>query len=135
MAGALLNIKLNGNEKLQQRFGRLEKAGKTVYIPMKRATIIGYKDIIQHFQEEAGPQAKWKSLKFRKGKILQDTGRLRMSISFRTVGNTGNIGTNIIYGATHQFGRDKIPARPYLWFSERTKQNIKKELMSHLEGK
>jgi len=132
MAGALLNIKLNGADKLKTRLDRLEKAGKTVSAPLKRAMIIGYRDIIQHFQREEGPQGKWTGLKFRKGKILQDTGRLRMSINFRTSGNQGYLGTNMIYAATHQFGRGSIPARPFLWFTDKAKRNIEKEFMTYI---
>ena len=132
MAGALIDIKLNGANKLKTRLERLEKAGKTVSTPLKQAVIIGYRDIIQHFQREEGPQAKWAGLKFRKGRILQDTGRLRTSIMFNMSGNTGYIGTNVLYAATHQFGRDNIPARPFLWFTDRAKKSIEKEFLTYV---
>jgi phage gpG-like protein len=47
-------------------------------------------------------------------KPLVDTARLRRSIT-TNVGNTGfTFGTNVAYGGTHQSGRGRIPARPYL---------------------
>jgi len=132
MAGTIINVKLSGKDKIIKRLERLEKAGRTISKPMKEAVIIGYRNIIQHFRKEEGPNGKWKPLKHRKGKILQDTGRLRMSINFRGSGNTGYLGTNVIYAATHQFGRGKIPARPFLWFSDETKQRIKKRFFNYV---
>lgn len=34
------------------------------------------------------------------------------------------LGTNKVYAATHQFGRDAIPARPFLGFSKADQQQI-----------
>lgn len=59
--------------------------------------------------------------------ILRDTGRLANSISARVTGTAVEVGTNVIYAATHQFGRPTnrfyntprgarapIPARPFM---------------------
>ena len=45
---------------------------------------------------------------------LMDTGRLRSSITYQATGNSVTVGTKLIYAATHQFGRDHIPARPFM---------------------
>ena len=42
------------------------------------------------------------------GKPLVDTGRLRRSITHEVTGKQLEVGTNVIYGPTHQFG-DKSP--------------------------
>lgn len=52
-------------------------------------------------------------------KILIDSARLMNSITYRAGQEAVEIGTNVIYAATHQFGRNKgrgapIPARPFL---------------------
>ena len=59
-------------------------------------------------------------------KILQDSGKMRNSIvsagsgrklpeSIYNLSNTKlEIGTNVVYAATHQFGRGAIPARPFV---------------------
>lgn len=56
-------------------------------------------------------------------KILQDTGRLRNSIIapqnspggiWSVAPNQIEVGSNLVYAATHQNGRGPIPARPYV---------------------
>ncbi|WP_416305204.1 phage virion morphogenesis protein [Neptunicella sp. SCSIO 80796] len=48
--------------------------------------------------------------------ILQDSGTLRDLLHYQITGNTLEFGTNLEYGATHQFGRedDGIPQREFL---------------------
>lgn len=56
------------------------------------------------------------------GQTLTDTARLRQSITHRVRGDGVEVGTNVVYGAIHQFGgeagrkdrRVTLPARPYL---------------------
>lgn len=50
----------------------------------------------------------------RGGRTLVDTGRLLASITHNADRRSVEIGSNVIYAATHQFGRDAIPARPFL---------------------
>jgi len=47
---------------------------------------------------------------------LVDTGNLRNSITRNVSGNSVEIGTDLIYGATHQFGDPErgIPERPFM---------------------
>lgn len=47
-------------------------------------------------------------------KILTKSGQLRRSIYSKPTDTQVAIGTGKIYGATHQFGRGNIPARPFL---------------------
>lgn len=72
----------------------------------------------QNFATESGPLGKWPAIKPPKNKartnpkILQDTARLKASITTRYSDNTAEIGTNVIYAAIHQFGGDiHMPAR------------------------
>jgi len=97
-------------------------------------SVIGFGDIIDHFENEEGPQGKWKSwsaiysahmARIGKGgnKILQDSGRLRNSLTpGKGKVKTNNVGvllfTNVVYGATHQYGYKNIPARPFMWLSK-----------------
>ena len=46
----------------------------------------------------------WLPLKYRRGKPLLDTGRLRNSISYRADANSVEIGTNVKYAAIQNFG-------------------------------
>lgn len=47
-------------------------------------------------------------------KPLIATGRLMRSITYRATNAFAEVGTNLVYAATHQFGRGPIPARPFL---------------------
>lgn len=51
-------------------------------------------------------------------KPLIDTGRLRGSIGTSVGARSLSVGTNVQYGAFHQIGTSKIPARPFLPFEE-----------------
>lgn len=59
--------------------------------------------------------------------ILVGEGNLRDSIQFFATGDEVEVGSNLIYAATHQAGReeDGIPARPYLGLSARDERDIK----------
>jgi phage virion morphogenesis protein len=47
---------------------------------------------------------------------------------------TAIVGTNLIYGATHQFGRGGIPARPYLGVSKANGDEIEQLVVDAMEG-
>lgn len=53
----------------------------------------------------------WKPLnpRYRTGQPLRDTGRLQRSITSRVEGDAALVGTNVRYGATHQFGATIVP--------------------------
>ena len=55
--------------------------------------------------------AKWPDLKYRNGKPLQDTGRLRNSITWELRPGGVRVGTNVIYAAVHNFGAVIKPKR------------------------
>ena len=50
--------------------------------------------------------------------ILTLNGYLRGTLNVQASKDTLRIGTPLIYGATHQFGRGPIPARPFLGLSD-----------------
>ena len=90
--------------------------------------------IAESFAQQASPAGAWAPLKpatirervrqgYRPGPTLQRTGDLALSITSRHGAGasgfgSGNFlaeaGTNLVYAATHQFGRGDIPARPFL---------------------
>lgn len=51
-------------------------------------------------------------------RILVLDGILRDTLAYNAGPRELEFGTNLIYGATHQFGRDEIPARAYLGISD-----------------
>lgn len=75
------------------------------------------------FDESRSPDGKrWKPLaeatvkRRRQGSRtpLVDTGTLRNSIAAQAERERLRLGTNVPYAASHQFGREHIPARPFL---------------------
>src|SRR3990167_2766541 len=112
----------------------------------------GFKDIIQHFEDERGPSGKWKprsaatqaqyATKSKSNarynpsnKILQLTGNMRKSV---LPGNTKKISHNAIevfansvYGHRHDSGTDGMPQREFMWFSDKA-QGLMANIISSL---
>jgi phage virion morphogenesis protein len=56
--------------------------------------------------------------------LLQNEGDLLDSIQWAVSGDSVEIGSNLVYAATHQHGRGAIPARPYLGLSDEDQVEI-----------
>ena len=93
--------------------------------------------IRERFNKEQSPEGqKWKPLadatirrrkkRHKRGqmKILHDTGELRRSMAYEAGNNSVKVGSVLKYAQTHQFGRGKIPARPFLGVTESEKKHI-----------
>jgi phage virion morphogenesis protein len=67
-------------------------------------------------------------------KILVLEGLLRDLLAYNVKADELEFGTNLVYGATHQFGRPEagIPARPFLGFSDDDRAEILEILTVHL---
>lgn len=57
-------------------------------------------------------------------KLLERTGTLIDSIAFEVGDDAVTVGSNMVYAATHQFGRGNIPARPFLGVSAEDIEDI-----------
>lgn len=128
-----VNISSNAKETENVIVG-LSKAIEEVDIPLKRAGIYMVGSIDRNFEAEGRPK-RWirlspMTIEMRRhgegrgtARILQDTGRLRASITYEIVGSDGiKIGTNIPYaGKLHFGGVNVIPAH-----TERIKSHYRK---------
>ena len=91
----------------------------------------------KRFEESKAPDGSlWASLKERKDKPLQETGALKASIQTQLLGQGQavagvQIGTHLKYASTHQFGRDNIPARPFLGISPELEADILEGTREH----
>ena len=74
-----------------------------------------------------------KTLQRKGGDILIDTGQLHQSIAYDVAGDTLFVGTSKAYGAYHQFGTSKMPARPFLGLSAQDETLIQNRLNEWLE--
>lgn len=69
-------------------------------------------DTQMNFRRQHAPDGTpWEPLKIRKGQILSDTRRLRNSIGKRVGNDEVQVGTNVKYARTHQFGAVVKPKR------------------------
>jgi phage virion morphogenesis protein len=71
--------------------------------------------------------------KQRPDRILTETGILADTLNYQISNNQLLFGTNMEYGATHQFGRDEIPERPWLGLAPFERKEILLILRDHLE--
>ena len=113
-----INFKINNEEwkrKLKQiklKNKLLAKRLRNTSEPLDKARFLIYRDVIDHFRKEQGPRRKWKALRpstifgrrRASRKPLQNTGRMRMSISSRRDGQEVKVGTNLPIARVHDEG-------------------------------
>lgn len=121
MANEAVQIEMEAlRKRLQKMRDNLSNPSPT----MSKVAILMHKDVMNHFGKEEGDTGSWTPLKYRKGKALQDTGRLRNSIKPNNTKDQAIVGTNVVYAATHNYGRDNIPQRKFLWLSKEIQKQI-----------
>lgn len=121
---------------------------------MSAASLFAFKDIIEHFSREEGPDGAWPKRSsatqqayakiaagiwqppkgMRAGsfnpsnKLLQLTGNLRQSINPTNMSRRGqdsiNIFANAPYAGRHDEGGGGIPARPFMWLSDEVQDKM-----------
>lgn len=118
---------------------RLKGKASRMNVFMQKAANIMHQDIDNHFQhDKKDSKGKlWPDVKRNpgKGSLLLRTGALRNSIYERFSNTNAEVGTNMEYAATHNFG-DKsrnIPKREFLWVSDKAIQMIEKTFINELE--
>jgi len=136
--------------------GKLKDTGKLLSTV---ASLFAFKDIMDHFQQEEGPDSKWQRRSpstqeayskiaagiwkppkgMRAGsfsptnKLLQLTGNLRQSINPGTMKQSSDsvtIFANAPYSAVHQEGGGGIPARPFMWLSDDAQDKMLDAMMT-----
>ncbi len=129
---------------LQRKFGSVQQLGEDPTFMGIVSTVV-FRDIIDHFRNEAGPEAPWQewSSAYRKhmeriGKggnlILQDTGRLRDSFIPQQMNKITSDGivfyNNAVtsggfpYAFAHNEGGEKLPKREFMWLSNNALSDI-----------
>ena len=126
MAGVVFTVEQTGIEKINERLGRLISLGEDAFKDLLAE--IGEEVVSQtrtSFEEEKSPGGDaWEpSLRAmaERGLTLSDTARLKNSINFEVGASEVEAGTNVVYGAIHQFGgkagrglKATMPARSYI---------------------
>lgn len=141
-----INIRPEGVNRLRQnlqarvqRLQNLQPLWQSIGMYVQRQTIK------ERFDKEQAPDGtKWKPLsparvrqrlrrhKSGQMKILQDIGELRRSVNYEAGKNYVRIGSTLKYARTHQFGRGKIPARPFLGVTHNEREHINNMFREYL---
>lgn len=123
MAGAFIAVELTGEKHLLNVLDQFIKKGQSLEPALAEIGEYLIESHQERFKLEVAPDGTpWDPLAPRtitkKGKdtILQQQGTMRDTLAYQLSGDELTFGTNLIYGATHQFGReaDGIPARPFI---------------------
>ena len=135
---AYIEIKISNENEVIAQIERLID-GVTNRAPLMR-NISGtmYSAVMQNF--DAGGRPAWLGLKYRVGKPLTDTGRLRGSISEYSDNDSAVVGTNSIYAAIHNFGGKAgrghavtIPARPFMVLTPQDEEDIIDDVQTYFQ--
>ncbi len=138
MAGATFTLDLTALGAVTAGLAR--KMGQDRQALMKTLGAMNVSQVMEKFKTSTGPDGKAWEASDREGKILVDTARLRNSIGYEASSDTVLIGTNVEYGAIHQFGGKAgrghsvtLPARPYLGTSEADLEELQEEAADWLQ--
>ncbi len=106
--------------------------------PMLRAAFgtRGFKDVIEHFQNEEGRAGAWKPSQraIREGgKTLQDTGNLRQNFNVSNIRDKGKDAIVFFnptpYASQHDLGTDKLPQREFMYLSDDAQEDMLKIIL------
>lgn len=117
----MIEVKIQ-DQAIQAEFGRLISRSRNLSPVMRAIARHLHNTTEDAFAQERSPFGPaWKAIKYRQGKILQDTGKLAASIARDSGNDYAQLSAGVIYAAIHQFGgqagRGKkvtIPARPFM---------------------
>ena len=134
-----MRIRIDVDDRDAQRaLARLVRAGGDLEPALRGAGEILLNSARERFRSQQSPEGvPWAPLKPRtvarkrrnKHLILTEEGWLRGSLAVGAISRDSVVvGSPEIYGATHQFGRGAIPARPFLGVSAEDKREIGEEL-------
>jgi len=121
---------------------------------MDTLSAIVFSDIIDHFENEKGPNGKWKMwsrfyaermARTGKGgnKILQDSGRLKGAFKPSNMRrqrdgilwfNNAKTSKGFPYASAHDEGGPKLPQRQFMWLSDKAISNIESATLKFVEG-
>ncbi len=132
----MITMQMKGLSMAQKYFKNVQYKTRNPKTYLDKIGAIAFRDVIKHFREERGPWGKWKGIK-RQGRILQDTGLLRVSTRWRTEGNDVVIYNGVKYADYHQQQHKQydIAQRKFLWISSQAGTAIAKTILKSIVGK
>jgi phage gpG-like protein len=143
-----VRIDLNGVDRRLKELKKLDDLST----PLKRSGTYMERSIGMRFRQANWTPLSPKTIELHPhragGKPLNDTGKLKMSVTSRAVKQVTNkqlrYGTNLVYAPIHNFGgttgyypllgaRGKIPKREFLYFDEKNERAIKKIFSDYIK--
>ncbi|HFC8457348.1 TPA: phage virion morphogenesis protein [Neisseria subflava] len=132
----MIEVRIDNISEIQNQLKRLEDGVENRYLLMRRLSETMHTAVKLNFCYAGRP--KWLGLKYRAGKPLTDTGRLKDSFSTMYDNDTALVGTNIIYAAIHNFGgqagrnrKVRIPQREFLTLTDDDKQALMDDVQDY----
>ncbi len=135
----MIDVRIDNILEVQNQLKRLEDGVENRYLLMRRLSETMHTAVKLNFRYAGRP--KWLGLKYRAGKPLTDTGRLKDSFSTMYDNDTALVGTNIVYAAIHNFGgmagrnrKVRIPQREFLTLTDDDKQALMDDVQDYFSG-
>ena len=132
----MIEVRIDNISEIQNQLKRLEDGVENRYLLMRRLSETMHTAVKLNFRYAGRPE--WLGLKYRAGKPLTDTGRLKDSFSTMYDNDTALVGTNIIYAAIHNFGgqagrnrKVRIPQREFLTLTDDDKQALMDDVQDY----
>lgn len=142
MSGVSLRYDLRGIDRIRERLVRLTGIDRDQLLDEIGATIETQTKVRIEEEKRSPEGVKWaewskRYAKTRHGghKLLENEGNLYDDINHLVHGSEVEIGTDMVYAATHQFGdvTRNIPARPYLGVSEDNESELEDQVERFFE--
>lgn len=141
MAGASITVDLSGFDTLRERVARLTDADRDALLDAI-GTELADQTLDRLGRTKSAPDgtpwrpwsARYARTRHGNHSLLESTGSLIRSIQQLVSGGSVEVGSNLVYAATHQFGRAPIPARPYLGLSAADREQIEAIASDFLGG-
>lgn len=142
MTGVALRVDLRGIEQVQARIDELAAVDRAQLLDDAGA-LVESQTRRRIADEKTGPDGQaWPAwspgyAKTRHGghSLLRAESGLLDSVQHLVTGDEVEIGSNLVYAATHQFGdpKRKIPARPYLGLSTDNAREVEQLLLNRID--
>lgn len=140
MAGVNITVESKGIRTVQQSIQKLLDNAQNLYLALEDIGDYVVQSTQQRFVDMQEPDGDpWEPLfletlknKKRQNRILTETETLADTLHYQLSQGELQIGSNLEYAATHQFGRDEIVARPFLGIAPFERDNILDILQDHL---
>jgi phage gpG-like protein len=143
-----MSIKIEGLNELRNKLVKVSEKTNNPAEVYKEIAVKMWREQMDHFDKESDEYGEWQPLKAstiaqrKKGyaKILQDTGRLKNSITYGADKKGAWVKDGVNYGIYHNSDepRNKLPKRKFLFitdeFAEQMKELFESRIMAPFKG-